>query len=226
MGPMPENVGDWKIRDDQLYLYRMVLAINNGSCDDKLAKQNPGPVSTARWLTTASRLLRLYVSKRQPSENLKNLVTFVVKVYAPFWFLVKGQPQSIHGSRHIFKYIVWIRELPFNIQMIIRPIIEHNSYCLHSENIQLAMITDPDQTIRSQGYEIIRTARCKPPAKIREFRVPKHQINFDADVYTNIIKWDNIQISEPPCLYFYTDEILEHYQFSDHEIIEIPGSNL
>lgn len=202
----------------------MVFAVNNGCCDDSLATQKPGPVSTARWLTTASRLLRLYVSKTHPSDNLKNLVAFIVKVYAPFWFLVRSQPQAIHGSRHLFKYILWIRQLPIPIQRIIQPTIENNSYYFHPENILLAMVTDLEQSIRLRAYEMIRNTRSDPPQYVREFRVPKNQINFDCDTYTEAINWDNLQITEPPCLYFYSDEELVHYQYSTDNIIEIPGN--
>lgn len=224
MGPMPGNIENWAIRSDQRYLYRMVVAVSNGSCDKMLATQNPGPVSTARWLTTASRLLRLYVSKTHPTEELKILVAFVVKVYAPFWFLVKSQPQFIHGSRHLFKYILWIRQLPTHIQMIIRPTIANNSYYFHPENILLAMITDPDHEVRYRAYECIRNARSDPTPSIREFRVPKNQINFNCDSYTNAINWDQVQITEPPCLIFSTNEDLVHYQYSTDHIMEIPGN--
>lgn len=142
------------------------------------------------------------------------------------WFLVKSQPQSIHGSRHIFKYIQRIRQLPVHIQNIIRPTIEHNSYYLHPENLLLAMISDPDPTIRLQGYEKIRTARSNPSARIREFHVPKQEINFDCNVYTEIINWDNLQITEPPCLNFHTEEELVQYQYSTHEIIKLPGKHI
>ena len=45
MGSMPNNIQDWEVRHDQNYLYRMVLAINNGICDQNLANEKPGPVS-------------------------------------------------------------------------------------------------------------------------------------------------------------------------------------
>lgn len=56
-----------------------------------------------------------------------------------------------------------------------------------------------------------------------EFHVPKSEINFVCNTYTEIIKWDELQITEPACLYFYTDEQLVQYQNSSHEIIKIPG---
>ncbi|XP_036317822.1 uncharacterized protein LOC118732819, partial [Rhagoletis pomonella] len=66
MGVIPENIGSWELRNDQRYLFDMVLAVNNGECDEYLASKSPGPVSTARWLTT--------VSKESPSAELRNMV--------------------------------------------------------------------------------------------------------------------------------------------------------
>lgn len=40
MGEMPENIDDWEIRDDQRYLYRMVVAVHTGVCDERLANEN------------------------------------------------------------------------------------------------------------------------------------------------------------------------------------------
>lgn len=225
MGAMPENIDNWVIRGDQLYLYRMVVAVNNGECDKALADKDPGVLSTSRWLTTAASALRYYVTQKHPSPNLKKLVEFIVKVYAPFWFLVKNQPQAIHGSRHVFAYISWIRQLPMDVQSVVRPVIHNNAYFFHPENILLSMITDPDPVIRADGYEKIMDARSDPPATIRQMYIPKKDmINFQSDTYTTMIDWTKIKITEPPCLLFYTQSQLQEYQYSD-EIMEIPGKN-
>lgn len=159
---MPENIDNWEIRADQRYLYEMVKAVASGECSERLASIKPGPVNQARWLTTASRILRLYVTKPSPSNDLKNLALFVMKVYAPFWFLVKSQPLAIYGSRHIFQYIQWTRQLPESVQNILRPSISRNAFYCHPENILLSMITDEDKAMRIAGYEKILHARNEP----------------------------------------------------------------
>lgn len=156
---MPPNIDAWTLRGDQRYLYRIVLAVNSGHCDDDLARAQPSVTSTARWLTTASRILRFYVTHQQPSNTLRNLATFIVKVYAPFWFLVKSHPLAIHGSRNVFKYISWMRDLPHSTQIVIEKTIDNNPYFFHHENILLSMITDPDATVRADGYEKFFEAR-------------------------------------------------------------------
>ena len=119
MGSMPANINNWEIRADQRYLYQAVVAINGGQCDESFAREKPGPVSTARWLTTASRILRLYMSQQHPDQKLVDCVIFIVKVYAPFWFLIKSQPLAMNGSKHMFMYLTWIRQLSVDIQAMI-----------------------------------------------------------------------------------------------------------
>lgn len=50
---------------DQKYGYKMVQAIRKGHVPADLALVEIGPVNHSRWLTTANRFLRLYVSQHQ-----------------------------------------------------------------------------------------------------------------------------------------------------------------
>lgn len=62
---MPEfsNVLDEdKISSDQVYLYLIAKVIASGHCSTRFQERQPGPVYAARWFTTASRILRLYIS--------------------------------------------------------------------------------------------------------------------------------------------------------------------
>lgn len=221
MGEMPPNIDEWKIRDDQRYLYEMVLAVHRGVCDDRLASLKPGALNLSRWLTTASRILRLYVTQPVASPELSMMAFFVMKVYAPFWFLVKDQPQGMHGSRHLFKYIQWTRQLPQDIQAVVQRSIQINGFFCHPENILLSMITDANKEVRVEGYNKILDSRVNPRDNIRQFIVP--EIKFDCDSYTKMIDWNAVgPITEPPCIQFYPQmSLLEHHD-SD-EIIEIPG---
>lgn len=151
MGEMPENINDWEIRDDQKYLYDMVKAVDSGHCNEQLSSIKPGRLNLSRWLTTASRILRLYVTQTEASKELKTLTFFIMKIYAPFWFLIKNNPYAIHGSRYIFKYIEWTRELPNEIQVVIESSIQINAFFAHPENIILSMITDDKREIRNKG---------------------------------------------------------------------------
>ena len=50
---------------DQLYLYKICKAVIDGAVPEKLGSEKCGPLNHSRWLTTASRLLRLYISDYQ-----------------------------------------------------------------------------------------------------------------------------------------------------------------
>jgi hypothetical protein len=101
-------------------------------------------LSHARWLTTAERLLRLYIGTDNPSSNLIEIVTFVIKVYCPVWFYIQYNPSCIQGPRHILRMLTMSRYLPEEFSNVI----QNNGYFAHPENILLAMITDERGSIR------------------------------------------------------------------------------
>jgi len=72
-----------ELSTDQKYLYEMCLSISNGNCSIDLSRRNPGKQAHSRWLTTANRILRLYISMQSPTENFKILTEFILKVYGP-----------------------------------------------------------------------------------------------------------------------------------------------
>ncbi|CAH1100857.1 unnamed protein product [Psylliodes chrysocephalus] len=85
---LPEiNVDE--LSTDQKYLYEICCAISKGYISLNLSKQSPGKMAYSRWLTTANRILRLYVSTEKPSQNLSIITEYVIKVYAPTWFAIK-----------------------------------------------------------------------------------------------------------------------------------------
>lgn len=221
MGEMPENIDGWVLRADQKYLYDMVRSVDSGVCDSHLGSIKPGPLNLSRWLTTASRILRLYVTKPTASEELKKLAIFIMKIYAPFWFLVKRQPQAVMGSRHLFTYIRWTQKMPQDVQRVIHRSIQINGFYAHPENILLSMITDENKDIRSEGYTRILHSRNNADQGTRKFVVPK--LLFDCESYTNMISWDDVgPLTEPPCIQFYSQDYLMQC-YNSENVIEIPG---
>ena len=66
------------LSSDQRYLLLICEAVISGNMTESFASRVPGPLNHSRWLTTASRLLRLYVTKTVPSIPLKRLCHFVI----------------------------------------------------------------------------------------------------------------------------------------------------
>nr|CAH7743086.1 unnamed protein product [Callosobruchus chinensis] len=206
---------------DQQYLYIMCQAIKNGNCPKILLERNPGKLAHSRWVTTANRVLRLYASTENPSENLKLITDFIMKLYAPMWFRIKTKPLLQHGARHIWEMIKISRQFPEAVRNITDEIIERNSYFAQPENVLLAMLTDPREHIRRLAVNRIKKARTNTSKELRVFKAPK--LNFDADDYIDIIDWQNINVTEPPITKALTiEELTEQSSHNTLNIGEYP----
>ena len=193
---------------DQSFLYDMCQAISKGQCLDELARRDPGAISHSRWLTAANRMLRLYVSTCNPSENLKILVTYIIKVYAPVWFAIKSKSSCKFGTIHLWQTILRSRHLSENLKAIVDPVIQRNAYFGHPENILLCMLGDDRKHIRELGMRRILRARSEVYG-MRRFVVPL--LNFNATDYYDIIDWQNTVISELPLLKGHSQDDIEMF---------------
>ena len=191
---------------DQQYLLDISSAIKSGSCTVDLAIREPGPISHSRWLTTANRVLRLYISVESPSEEHHILVGFILKSYMPVWFKIKESKYLTDGPKHVFDLIKSSRFLPENLIKVIDPVIERNAFFAHPENLLLSMIVDERAHIRELGLRRIIKARAVSSKKnlIRTFKPPK--LNFQAKEYYEIIDWTTTAIYPPPLLQRVSDE--------------------
>ena len=79
-GDLPEITDYSSLSKDQRYLYEMCLAVRSGAVSKNLSNRQPGKMAHSRWLTTANRLLRLYVSTTEPSQSLTTLTEYAIKV--------------------------------------------------------------------------------------------------------------------------------------------------
>lgn len=162
------------ITADQLYLYDMCKAISNGHIPEKLANRLIGLISHARWLTLASRILRLYVATENPSENLNLLANYIVKVYATTHFNVKSDPSCCKGAVYLFKAIKATITFPEKVKTILQKSFAINCWYSHPENILLAMVDDDNESIRELGWRRILKARSQNNTQngIRLFALP------------------------------------------------------
>ena len=133
--------------------------------------------------TTANRILRLYVSKDCPFDDLIALTTFVIRVYAPTWFDIKRSPKCQNGARHLWSMITCSRYLVEGLKLVHDTVIQRNAYYAHQKKLLIAMITDSKSHIRELGFRRTLKARGQPEKghSIRQFIVP--QINFQAADY-------------------------------------------
>ena len=146
---------------DQLYLYDICQGIIAGKIDPGLAARHPGTIGHAQWLTTASSILRLYVSTEKPSNKLNAIVNIIIKLYARMWFQIKCNPKAVDGPKNLFMMVELIKVLPYSDQLILKKKIQNNAYFAHSENLLLTMLTDNDEVIRHKAVDLIKNIRTR-----------------------------------------------------------------
>lgn len=206
---LPEVSNKKDLSTDQLYLMEICEAINCGDCSEGLSKRNPGKVCHSRWLTTANRILRLYVSSQNPSQSLVILTTFILKVYAPMWFTIKTKPACIYGPQHLHKSIALSRYLRSDLKQVIDPVIQRNGFFGHPENILLSMLADDRSHIKELALRRIQKARKierSSTNNIRIFKVPVFDLS--AKDYVDLISWETM--TEPPATKSLNDDIISN----------------
>lgn len=195
---------------DQKYLLDIYNAVREGEVTDQLAIRSPGKMHHARWITTANRILRLYVSTTTPTENLMLIVSFIMKVYAPMWFNIKRYWQVKHGPQHIFNMINLFKQQDLRVQKIVFPVLQRNAFFAHPENILLSMISDSRPHIRKLGWCRIKKARTTNSNSVRRFSVPP--LNKQCEDYIDILNWRDLhEYTEPPITKNLTDEQINSY---------------
>ena len=208
----PQRVYVSVLSTDKKYLYVFHQAVSTGYISHDLSVRSPGTLNHARWITTANRILRLYVSNENPSGNLSLLTKYVMEVYAPMWFKIKTEPYVQSGAKHLFHVITFIKKQVDHIQNAVLPVVMRNAYFPHGENIILAMLIDERSYIRELGWRRIKNCRSSPyndSSQIRQFRLPK--LNFQCTDYTSLIDWQTKTISEPPMTKQFSDDEIENF---------------
>lgn len=197
---------------DQQYLFDIVKTIQTGNCAPDMANRDPGPLSHSRWLTCANRVLRLFISDTSPSNELKILVQYIMKTYAPVWFDIKRYHSVKYGPKHVFKVVQTTREFSDEIKKIIDPVIERNAFFCHPENMMLTMITDDRLHIRELGFRRVlkaRSVKTNGKSAVRTFHTPT--LNFEAKDYSELIDWSKCRLSPPPMMRKLTTETISTY---------------
>ncbi len=188
---------------DQNYLFEICAAIVKGHVQPELAKRKLGRMSHSRWLTTAARLCRLYVSVTSTdaiASSLYALTSYVVVIYA----------------RQRFS----IRFLAPAVRTIALKYAQKNAYFAYPEHLLVTMLNDDEQHIRSNAVQLLLEARKKEVSGIRKYEIPA--LNFEARSYHELISWDDTEISFPPVLQKFSDEELNQMVFTKLNLIRYP----
>jgi hypothetical protein len=197
------------LSNDQRLLLEYLLGVSSGAVDESYIKRKPGPVSHARWLTTATRILILYTRTEEPSDVLKILVQYIQRVYGTVWFRVKAAKSFIQGPEILFGIIQDVKAVNQNkvISDIVFPVLERNAFCCLPENFLASLLYSADPDHREFAVAKILQIRSEPVTGVASQHVPK--INLDAEDWSKLVDISSSTCSQPPCVRQFTNDELE-----------------
>ena len=189
---------------DQNLLYRYARGISTGHLEENLIQQKPGPINHSRWLTLAIRIMICYTRTEEPTPGMIKIISFIVKVYCPGWFLIKMNHNFVHGPSNLFeqmRLIMTTQEI--DVRQVAMKTVQHNAYFAEPGMMVTCMLSSTDSNIRKKAVLKIQQVRKKPPkpprAKlfqgIRKAEVPPLQ--WDASSWEEMIDWDKAKVFEP-----------------------------
>ena len=166
IGPPSIELREEVINDlstDQFYAYLITTAVKTGVVPERLANLEIGPVSHSRWLTTANRYCRIWISahglKGKQLKNLRMIVEFIVEVYFPNWFNIKVHHRWEDGPKHVLYQLQLLRSQKQTVLNIVMPTIRRSAWYAHPEAILQAMLCSEDLEERKTGVEKIMEIR-------------------------------------------------------------------
>jgi hypothetical protein len=228
--PLPDLPdGVWKdLSGDQKLMYRYVKAIQDGEVPSSLKTCKCGPMNHSRWLTLAIRLLILYTRTDNPAQGLQTVVTFIMQVYAPMWFILKKASSFTEAPLALFTWMKLVEKQPEGVQLIVKPVVQHNAWAAEPGYMLCAMLAAPELSVRKRAVELIRTLRKKPQKKprmkllqgIRKLMVPPLQ--WSAESWVDIINWKKATVSEPYILERLTLQQVEEALVKPLELPKFP----
>jgi hypothetical protein len=189
---------------DQAYGYRITQAIRTGILPTDLALLEIGPVSHSRWLTTANRICRIWVSKHSlKGSNLKTLqllVEYIVGVYYPCWFTIKSKFSWVEGPGHILYQLKLLKSQKKAVADIVLPTIQRSSWFAFSEMVLQTLLCSEDQEERKVGVQKIIELRNEDgdtpgDLSVRPRKTPA--VNPNATSLLELIDWSE-NVYEPP----------------------------
>ena len=104
-------------------MYEMHQSVSQGVVSEDLAIKSPSNLRHTRWLTTANRVLRLYVTSETPSDNLLSLVNFIMNAYASILFCIKSDPFVKDGPKLVCRTLQLVKKQEERIKSIVISVI-------------------------------------------------------------------------------------------------------
>jgi hypothetical protein len=224
--PEKDDVDVELLSDDQRLLMEYMFGVAEGKIPDKFVYRKPGPLNHARWLTTAVRILILYTRTLEPSETLKVLVNYILKVYGFTWFVVREHNNFTAGPDVFWDMIQGVKEvqkiskLEVSITDIVFKVMERNAFCCLGENFLASLLYSSTEEHRQIAVDKILDIRSRPRPQLSPTSIPA--INFEAEEWAKLIDVSSLQCHEPPCVRHLSNTELEEMKTVQHQPPHFP----
>ena len=204
-----------KLNTDQRYMYKICKVIITGVVPEGFGDQRPGNMCHSRWLTTAARICRVYLSEENPTEKHQRLVSYIIFVYMPSWLNVHWHSNIRYASSHLLQEIKRVNDnCNEEEKNVVLPIIQVNGFAGTPEMVILCMLMSDDRNLREEAIMKIVELRKKSPPKLRKRLANK--INFNATEINNICSLEDT--TEPPITMKLSIEEIQSYETHPFEL--------
>ena len=196
MNPAPEHLEG--LSNDQRILLECHQAIKTGEFNEKYLYRRIGPISPARWLTLAIRILAAYTRTPNPSDPVIALVKYIVDIYIPGWFKFKNSrmdrvPEIVFDLWKVMK-----KEFSGELCTLFQNCVQKLGFCFIKQNFILSLVCSKEKDIRFIGVETIRRCRDSLNTKCNEYAKKIPTLSFDCEKWTQMINLDSVQKHDEP----------------------------
>ena len=191
----------------------------------ELANMDIGPVVHSRFLTTASRFCRLWVSDHGfKGKNLTNL-RYIVEF--PMWFQAKVKHSFIEGPRHVLKQLELLTHQKKKVQNLVAPHIARGAWFSHSEAVLQTLLCSDDSDERNFAVDIIlkvRNGAEKGDLSTRK-RVHGDTFNPNARELVQLCSWDS-NVFEPVLTCTLSLDEIKEFRITPMTVPYRPGQSM
>ena len=206
---------------DQAYGYRIVIAIRTGVLPENLINLEISPVSYSRWLTTANRFCRLWISFHFLTEknfkNLRLIIEFIASAYYPCWFQIKIMHSWLDGPRHVLFQFKQLNYQKVEVITIVKKTVIRSAWFAFSEWIIQTLLCSNNKEEQKLGVQKMLEIRGKGDDNtqfgynsVRCCKIPS--INTDADNLMDLIELKDSVYEPLLTTYLTTHEVKEILQ--------------
>lgn len=221
-----------KLNGDQNMFVKLVLIITTGQIPKNFKNYKIGEMSQARWVTTNTRVLYLFICVHglDPTSTykLRLLVEFIINVYANAWFSLRINEKWTVAPKIYLDAILKLQSQDQVVQDAVARTFQTGAYWLHSEMILQHLLSEGSREDREFAYStILQIRQAKGHGDIGDSSYRKRKnppINMKATGFQDVIDWSNkLDLYEPVLTANIASKDLVQFLYNPMEVENLPA---